>query len=277
MLTGSGIFLHTGYALDPEYREHQVSNNKEVMGDLHTMIQRILPNPKSQHEAIIQFSAFKNGRGSWGELLSVSSYSANKVAAHTWWEMYGYAAPRLQEVATKVLSQPSSIGSAERNWSSYDFIHNKKRNRLGAKTAEKLVYCHSNLRLKEKLNDIEWEEQFCEWGYMFGGVEEGEDSDSSRQDAEDEVLAEGSPQYSGSQPGEHWVGEEDQMEIFGSPWRPLERKSREFEANFLMNEGLEEGAEEDKVSTSSWAHSSHGTDSGKSFSRKRSRQSMPEN
>ena len=41
----------------------------------------------------------------------------------------------------------ASSSAAERNWSTYSFIHSVKRNRLTSKRAEKLVYVHSNLRL----------------------------------------------------------------------------------------------------------------------------------
>ena len=41
-----------------------------------------------------------------------------------------------------------TISSAcERNWSEYAFIHSSKRNRLGTKKAQDLVFVHSNLRL----------------------------------------------------------------------------------------------------------------------------------
>ena len=41
----------------------------------------------------------------------------------------------------------ASSSSAERNWSTYGFIHSVKRNRLGSQKVEDLVYVHSNLRL----------------------------------------------------------------------------------------------------------------------------------
>src|SRR6056300_616892 len=55
--------------------------------------------------------------------------------------------PQLQSLAMKVLSQPSSASSAEQSWSEYDFVHNKRRNRLKAEVASKLVFVHANLRL----------------------------------------------------------------------------------------------------------------------------------
>ncbi len=60
----------------------------------------------------------------------------------------------------------------ERNWNTYDFIHNKKRNRLRLDRANNLVEVFSNLRLISKVNNIEYEEQMVAWD---GGEEELEE------------------------------------------------------------------------------------------------------
>ncbi|KAK1424076.1 hypothetical protein QVD17_19388 [Tagetes erecta] len=59
----------------------------------------------------------------------------------------------LAEVAMKVLSQPISSSSAERNWSTYSYIHSVKRNRLNNKRADKLVFINSNIRLQSRFSD----------------------------------------------------------------------------------------------------------------------------
>jgi len=66
-------------------------------------------------------------------------------------------------VTQKVLSQISYASVCERNWSTYDFIHNKKRNRLRPDRANDLVEVFSNLRLINKVNNIEYEEQMVAW------------------------------------------------------------------------------------------------------------------
>ena len=55
------------------------------------------------------------------------------------WQAYGAEVPELQQVAIKILAQPTSACSCERNWSSYGFIHNRMRNRLTRKRAADLV------------------------------------------------------------------------------------------------------------------------------------------
>ncbi|XP_073046049.1 uncharacterized protein [Primulina eburnea] len=63
-----------------------------------------------------------------------------------WWVIHGASTPTLQSLALKLLGQPSS-SCCERNWSTYNFIHSLKRNKITPQRAEDLVYVHYNLRL----------------------------------------------------------------------------------------------------------------------------------
>ena len=64
-----------------------------------------------------------------------------------WWIIHGTSAPMLQSITLKLLGQPCSSSCCERNWSTYNFIHSIKRNKLTPQRAEDLVYVHNNLRL----------------------------------------------------------------------------------------------------------------------------------
>ena len=67
-----------------------------------------------------------------------------------WWTWHGKDAPELRLLAVRLLSQVASSFAAERNWSTYSFIHSLKRNRLTSRRAEKLVAVHSALRLQDR-------------------------------------------------------------------------------------------------------------------------------
>ena len=64
-----------------------------------------------------------------------------------WWIIHGTFAPMLQSIVLKLLGQPCSSSCCERNWSTYNFIHFMKRNKLTPQRAKDLVYVHNNLRL----------------------------------------------------------------------------------------------------------------------------------
>ncbi len=76
---------------------------------------------------------------------------------------FGSECLELQSVAQKVLSQISCASACKRNWSTYDFIHNKKCNYLRPDRANDLVEVFSNLCLISKVNNIKYEEQMVAW------------------------------------------------------------------------------------------------------------------
>ena len=64
------------------------------------------------------------------------------------WEAFGSHCPELQRFAIRILSQTCSASGCERNWSVFERIHTKKRNRLEQKRLNDLVYVQYNLRLR---------------------------------------------------------------------------------------------------------------------------------
>ena len=93
----------------------------------------------------------------------VAEAAAKDMPVYRWWMAFGAHVPELQKVAVSVLSQVSSASFCERNWSTFDFIHTKKRNRLKCKKVRDVVYVHSNLRLMDKLTDLAYNGQNIQW------------------------------------------------------------------------------------------------------------------
>jgi hypothetical protein len=82
--------------------------------------------------------------------------------------------------------QVASAGACERNWSSFEFIHDKRRNRLTPGLAEDLVFIFSNMQLlrrEEKKRKL-GEEGCVPWQWFPEA-----DSDDEKAEAE-EVEAE---------------------------------------------------------------------------------------
>jgi hypothetical protein len=68
--------------------------------------------------------------------------------AANWWESFGSHCPQLQKFAIRVLSQTCSASGGEGNWSVFEKIHMKKRNRLEQKRLNDLVFMQYNLWLR---------------------------------------------------------------------------------------------------------------------------------
>ena len=72
----------------------------------------------------------------------------------------------LQSIALKLLGQPCSSSCCERIWSTYNFIHSMRRNKLTPQRVEDLVFVHNNLRLlsRRSPNFIEGESKMWDIG-----------------------------------------------------------------------------------------------------------------
>lgn len=67
-----------------------------------------------------------------------------------WWESFGCGTPDLKKLAIRILSQTCSASGCERNWSVFEHIHSKKRNRLEHQKLNDLVFVRYNLRLQQR-------------------------------------------------------------------------------------------------------------------------------
>jgi hypothetical protein len=65
-----------------------------------------------------------------------------------WWQQFGSQCHELQKFAVRILSQTCSASGCERNWSVFERIHTKKRNRLEQKQLNDIVFVQYNLRLR---------------------------------------------------------------------------------------------------------------------------------
>ena len=101
--------------------------------------------------------------------------NAKTMAPAAWWAMYGKHLPLVAGVARRVLAQPVCASSAERNWSVYGKIKTEQRSRLGHAVADKLVFCHEALHVKEKLQRAGYKQENVKW-----------DTDSDTDDSDDE-------------------------------------------------------------------------------------------
>ncbi|WOL06774.1 hypothetical protein Cni_G15508 [Canna indica] len=67
-----------------------------------------------------------------------------------WWNSYGEECKELQSLAIRVLSLTCSATGCERNWSVFDQIHSKRRNRLEQQRLNALVFVKYNLQLESR-------------------------------------------------------------------------------------------------------------------------------
>ncbi|XP_062203444.1 uncharacterized protein LOC133905699 [Phragmites australis] len=92
-------------------------------------------------------------------MLSVDTKITSSVFSYIvlWWGAYGGLAYGLQSLAKRIVSLCTSASGCERNWSTFEFIHTKKRNRLEHKRLNKLVYISYNRRIASRFQMLRQE------------------------------------------------------------------------------------------------------------------------
>lgn len=157
--------LHThihaaAYLVDPEHADDAHAwENRELVEGFTKAAEKLVPQ-EHKSKILRQLLDFRNRTGPWSrETIALGK----ELPSYQFWQMFGSLAPELSRFAIKVLSQTSTSSACERNWSTYDFIHNKRRNRLSSKRANDLVYVFSNLRLVERMKSANYVEEFPEW------------------------------------------------------------------------------------------------------------------
>ncbi|MCL7040442.1 hypothetical protein MKW94_015590 [Papaver nudicaule] len=95
-----------------------------------------------------QIDLFTNAGGLFGH--EMAKETRDKKHPALWWKSYGDSAPDLQRVAIRILSATCSATGCERNWSTFEQVHTKRRNRLSQQRLNALVYVKYNLQLNER-------------------------------------------------------------------------------------------------------------------------------
>ena len=87
------------------------------------------------------------------------------------WVVHETFPPMLQSIALKLLGQPCSFSCCEINYSTYNFIHSMKRNKLKPQRVEDLVFVHNNLRLLSRRSPKGESKMWDIGGASFGSID----------------------------------------------------------------------------------------------------------
>ncbi|XP_061376265.1 uncharacterized protein LOC133318284 [Gastrolobium bilobum] len=154
--TKSSTPLHClAHALNPKYYSDQwlaedpnrvsPDNDVEINLEVKKFFRRHFSSMEERATVNLEYVNFVQMKGDFREFEAIENrYTMNP---NDWWGVHGCSAPLLKKLALKLTAQLSSSSCAERNWSTYSFVHSMKRNKMDPKRAEDLVYIHSNLRL----------------------------------------------------------------------------------------------------------------------------------
>ncbi|KAI8530132.1 hypothetical protein RHMOL_Rhmol11G0032000 [Rhododendron molle] len=146
--------LHlTAYFLNPFYffNNSTIQDDPIIMDGVLTCVEAFFPDDVNVQDEVInrELLKYKNKEGGFGRPLAAMGCATNNDTYDPvgWWSNYGNHTPNLKRMATRILSLTSSSSGCERNWSTFEGIHTKKRNRLDATRLNNLVYVQFNAKL----------------------------------------------------------------------------------------------------------------------------------
>ncbi|RVW69218.1 hypothetical protein CK203_060811 [Vitis vinifera] len=104
-----------------------------------------------QEKVVAEVSLYTNAQGLFENELTIRTRKTRALAE--WWAAYGASTLNLQRFAMKVLNLTCSASGCEQNWSIFENIHSKRRNRLDHQRLNDLVYIKYNRALKKRYNE----------------------------------------------------------------------------------------------------------------------------
>ncbi|XP_057755684.1 uncharacterized protein LOC130974860 [Arachis stenosperma] len=143
-LHAAAYYLNPHYHYEPNF----MVDDADIKIGLYSCLKKLVPNQEERKKVGLQLPDFHYARGLFGNETAKSSRKTMLPAE--WWDFYGDSCPELKKFSIRVLSLTCSSSGCERNWSAFEMVHTKRRNRLHQKKMNDLVYVMYNLKLKGK-------------------------------------------------------------------------------------------------------------------------------
>ncbi|KAA0053509.1 uncharacterized protein E6C27_scaffold190G00660 [Cucumis melo var. makuwa] len=145
--------LHAaGYYLNPSfyYSNPSIQEDDEIVNGLYLCITKMVASLDIQDKILAELSKYKRAEAFFGQPLAIRQ--RDKISPVEWWDNFGQSTPNLQKFAIRILGLTCSASECERNWSVFEQLHSKKRNRLAQSRLNDLVFIKYNRALKRRYN-----------------------------------------------------------------------------------------------------------------------------
>ncbi|XP_023751607.2 uncharacterized protein LOC111899961 [Lactuca sativa] len=138
------------YWLNPvfQYDRENLCSKREIFQGVLDMVEKNFSG-SGIIDLTMSLGKFRDSEGTFGRPSAIASRTSTRP--DEWWKLFGGDMPMLQKFAIRILSQTASSFGCERNWSVFERIHTKRRNRLEHQILNDLVFVHYNLRLQNRL------------------------------------------------------------------------------------------------------------------------------
>ncbi|KAI3877771.1 hypothetical protein MKX03_019211 [Papaver bracteatum] len=144
-----------------EYATDFVPNIDVKLG-FYDPIKRMRPLAAKRYKIDKQIELFTSAKGIFGHVMAMETRNKKHPGTYYllskffWWKSHGDSTPELQRLVVRILIATCSASGCERNWSIFEQVHTKRRNRLSQQRLNALVYVKYNLQLNERFTKSNW-------------------------------------------------------------------------------------------------------------------------
>ncbi|KAA0062060.1 hypothetical protein E6C27_scaffold89G004020 [Cucumis melo var. makuwa] len=147
--------LHAaGYYLNPSfyYSNPSIQEDDEIVNGLYSCITKMVASLDVQDKILAELSKYKRAEALFGQPLAIRQRDKISPGKFQLIDNFGQSTPNLQKFAIRILGLTCSASGCERNWSVFEQLHSKKRNRLAQSRLNDLVFIKYNRALKRRYN-----------------------------------------------------------------------------------------------------------------------------
>ncbi|CAN6451101.1 unnamed protein product [Victoria cruziana] len=142
-LHAAAYYLNPAIKYQPDFKK-----DREVEYGILDCIDVLVADPKERDAVHSEIHTYDNCIGVIGRDTAIRCRTS--MRPDLWWSSFGMEMPNLKMLAIRILSQTCSATGCEKNWSVFEQIHSKKRNRLEHKRLNDLVFIKYNMKLRQR-------------------------------------------------------------------------------------------------------------------------------
>ncbi|KAJ1287185.1 hypothetical protein BS78_03G411100 [Paspalum vaginatum] len=150
-LYGAALYLNPGkfYKMKQSDDDGYVG---ELRGCFNDVLVKMVTDEDLRDKIDGQAVLYENQRESFANPMAIRNAQTRNPL--DWWLAYGGRTVELYKFARRIVSLCASSSGCERNWSTFEFIHTKKRSRLEHERLNNLVYVQYNRKMAARLQKM---------------------------------------------------------------------------------------------------------------------------
>ncbi|XP_074326771.1 uncharacterized protein LOC141664716 [Apium graveolens] len=145
-LHGASLFLNLGRYFD--LLENDPDYASRLREDFNDVLEKMVKDRDTRNKISDYADAYKNTREGFAREMTIEHRKSKSPL--DWWDAYGGRVIEFQAFSRHIVGLCASSSGCEHNWSTFEFIHTKKRNMLEHQRLNDLVYVQYSRKIDSR-------------------------------------------------------------------------------------------------------------------------------